>query len=370
MKSYRIKKKEHLKSSVFAAALVDDPAIETNFVYLNKEAEPIKLAVEEERRMVYSPALIPDQKILRRDSNGDEYTIEFGKEVIEELARDYLKAGDIVGNWNSEHNEFQKLKGVTVVESWIIKDAEAGDHVKLGFTNLPEGTWMLGVHVESDATWNDVKLGKYKGISLELDVDKELINLSNPNNQNAKIMSETKGLFDQIMTKLNSIGKTKLGSVVTDTDVTIYFEGENPTIGEPLYVNEEMTEVAPTGEHTLKNGQVVIVAEGGILEEVREAAAEEDLSADKLEVIAKGIDALIEKTEANAKEIEAVKEANTELSKTVEKLTAESKENTEKLAKVKAIKGEPVHKVSEPNEIKLNHFDSLMKRTQTFSKNN
>ena len=55
---------EEGRLGITAMGLVDMPAIEENWIALSK----MQLAkVDEERRMLYGPALIPDKEILRYD---------------------------------------------------------------------------------------------------------------------------------------------------------------------------------------------------------------------------------------------------------------------------------------------------------------
>ena len=99
---------------VEAISLVEFPAIESNWIALKKE---VKLeALDNERRMLYGPALIPDKPILRIDKEtGEEYYIVFDRETIYNCAHAFMKNG-----FQNAHT-FEHLKpieGVTVVESW------------------------------------------------------------------------------------------------------------------------------------------------------------------------------------------------------------------------------------------------------------
>ena len=58
------------------------------------------------------------------------------------------------------------MKGLSVVESWIIEDSKTDKSRLYGF-NLPVGTWMISMKVNNDEVWNDVKEGKIKGFSIE-----------------------------------------------------------------------------------------------------------------------------------------------------------------------------------------------------------
>ena len=63
-------------------SLVDDPAVEREFIKFSREGE-IKLKVNEEKRIVTGVALIPGQKIYREEPNGEKYYIQFSREAIE-----------------------------------------------------------------------------------------------------------------------------------------------------------------------------------------------------------------------------------------------------------------------------------------------
>ena len=68
---------------VYAISLVDEPAIEVDFVALKKDTVLLARVEDDEKRMLYGAALIPDQPILRYDKNGEKYFIKYSKETIE-----------------------------------------------------------------------------------------------------------------------------------------------------------------------------------------------------------------------------------------------------------------------------------------------
>ena len=58
--------------AIDAISLVNSPAIEQDFVYFGKEKNNLTFAkVDEEKRMLVSPALIPNKQIFRYDPNTD-----------------------------------------------------------------------------------------------------------------------------------------------------------------------------------------------------------------------------------------------------------------------------------------------------------
>ena len=149
-------------SGIDAISIVDDPAIQEDFIMLS--SQEVKLAeVDQEKQILMGPALIPNKKIYRK-SGEDEYFIYFSKETVRKASELFLTKGN-QNNATLEHDG--KLDGLSVVESWIIDDTNQDKSRKYGF-DLPSGTWMVSMKVYDDEVWSDyVKTGKVKGFSIE-----------------------------------------------------------------------------------------------------------------------------------------------------------------------------------------------------------
>lgn len=149
-------------SGVDAISVVSQPAIESNFVAL--KSEEIKLAeVSNEKRILMGAVLIPEKPIYRKNGE-DEYYIYFSKDTVNKASQLFFKNGN-QSNWTLEHNK--EIKGLTVVESWIVEDTQK-DKSAIYNLSVPVGTWMASVKVEDDTIWNEyVKTGIVKGFSLE-----------------------------------------------------------------------------------------------------------------------------------------------------------------------------------------------------------
>jgi hypothetical protein len=147
------------KLGISAIGLVHDPAMEELWVTLSK----IKLSqIQEERKMLYGAALVPDKHILRLDGNGEEFYIFFEKETIMKCAHQFLKQ-NLQHQHTYEHEH--PVSGCVVVESWIVE----GDQDKsrqLGL-DVPVGTWMIGTKVDDESIWEEVKNGSIRGFSIE-----------------------------------------------------------------------------------------------------------------------------------------------------------------------------------------------------------
>ena len=149
-------------NGIEAISVVENPAIEENFIFL--KAEEVKLAeVDKEKRILMGAALIPNKPIYRKNKE-EEFYIFFSKETVVQASQLYLKSGK-QGNATLEHQK--DIKGMTVVESWLVEDEVHDKSRKYGL-NMPLGTWMVSMKVDNDEIWNDyVKTGKVKGFSIE-----------------------------------------------------------------------------------------------------------------------------------------------------------------------------------------------------------
>ena len=147
---------------VEAISVVENPAIESDFIALNNQE--IKLAeISKEKRLLMGALLIPKKPIYRRNGE-DEYYVFFSADTVLKASQMYLQNGN-QSNSTLEHDG--KLSGLTLVESWIVEDKEK-DKTALYDLDVPVGTWMGSVKVENDEVWNDyVKTGKVKGFSIE-----------------------------------------------------------------------------------------------------------------------------------------------------------------------------------------------------------
>jgi phage head maturation protease len=150
-----------LKGGVNAVSVVEAPAIEENFVALAKHEVELK-EIDAEKRILMGAALVPNKKIYRRNKE-EEFYIYFAENTI----RKAMELFFINGNQSSATFEHKNaIKGMTVVESWLIEDEKMDKSQLYGF-NLPKGTWMISMKVDNDEVWNDVKEGKIKGFSIE-----------------------------------------------------------------------------------------------------------------------------------------------------------------------------------------------------------
>lgn len=152
---------------VEAMSVVQHPAIESNFITLKKDLRLMKdykteLKVDEEKRLLMGPALIPNKLIYRNDDNG-EYYIYFTAETVRKASQLFFQASK-QNNATREHEKV--IEGMTVVESWVKEDMDR-DKSAIYELKDPVETWMISMKCDNDEVWNDAKEGKLKGFSIE-----------------------------------------------------------------------------------------------------------------------------------------------------------------------------------------------------------
>ena len=147
---------------VEAISVVESPAIEQDFVAL--KSQEFRFAEQDkERKILVGPILIPNKPIYRKNGE-DEYYIYFSRETVQKASQLYLKQGN-QANSTLEHSE--DLKGLTLVESWLVEDKK-NDKSNIYGMDLPLGSWVGAGKVDNDQVWNEyVKTGKVKGFSIE-----------------------------------------------------------------------------------------------------------------------------------------------------------------------------------------------------------
>jgi hypothetical protein len=223
-------------SGIDAVSVVENPAIEENFIALSKHEIELK-EIDTEKKILMGAALVPNKQIYRRNDKNEEYYIFFSEDTIRRASELFLMNSN-QNNTTYEHNE--KLKGLTVVESWIIEDEKHDKSVKYGF-NLPVGTWMISMKVNNEDVWKKVKDGSVKGFSIEgYFADKLEMSLNNIDEMEEKLM------IDKIK---ELITKSELGS--QNVELTAVDDLKN-SIAKISSLNSNVTAMSKNSEKTNK----------------------------------------------------------------------------------------------------------------------
>lgn len=280
MITYEAEFNEDEVAGVYAISLVESPAMEGMFIALNKQ-EPIQFKeVDKEQRILMGLVLEPNKPIYR-NQNGEEFNIVFSEDTIKKLSFNFFKSNS-QKNSTIEHDAKQRIEGVTFVESWIVENGEKDKSANFGF-NYPKGSWVATMKVDSSEIWEDyVKTGKVKGFSIDAMLSLKEVNFKSNINMSQEVLEKNNTLLEKLLVGLGLTDKpkveVKLGSIKSaDGQITYEFDGEAPAVGSNMWVTaDDGTKVpTPVGEYEIEGGAVVIVAEEGIIAEIKEMATEE-----------------------------------------------------------------------------------------------
>lgn len=213
--------------TIDAISLVTSPAIEQDFVFFGKDKNNLTLAkIDEEKRMLVSPALIPNKQIFRYDPNTDSnYYVYFSKETVRQASELYLKHNN---HHKATYQHEDRVSGVLTIESWI-KEGEQDKSKLYGF-DLPDGTWFVKMKIENDEMWNKIKDGELKGLSIEGYFINKMEKMGKQQFSNEEIREAIKELL--------SVQKVELGLV---DDALKYTKGVK-IFGKNIDISEEELE--------------------------------------------------------------------------------------------------------------------------------
>jgi len=269
---------------VYAVSVVENPAMESQFITLKKQQ--IQLAeVDEKKHILAGVVLIPDKDVYR-NQDGREFNIRFSADTIEKVANNFIKNG-YQGNSSLEHQD--QLQGVSIVQSWVVKDPENDTANAYGLPkeDIKKGSWVALYKCDNKEIYNKALKGEIKGFSIDGLFSLEKVNLKRETmkedlvNLKNDLLSEFKAIFASEKTVKVELGMATL----KDGETQIEYVGETMEVGADVFVvNGEDRAPLPVGEYELEDGKVLVVAEDGKIAEVKEMVEEEvteELSEDK-----------------------------------------------------------------------------------------
>lgn len=153
-------------TGVKAISIVDQPALESDFVTLSKKVEYIKLAGPY-KQILAGLALIPDKDIPRVSPKGEKYLAYFTKEGIERIRNKFHK--ELMNNRvNVDHSQADYIDAY-MVESFLIDSDQRLEDVKSkGVKDPVMGSWFVAYKIEDEQVFNKALAGELRGFSVEI----------------------------------------------------------------------------------------------------------------------------------------------------------------------------------------------------------
>jgi len=296
------------ESGVTAIALVDQPAIESNWMAFSKQSEYKFNIKDEEKRIIEGYFMVADLLIPRIGENGEKFFVKFSAKTIEQIREKQSRLG-LTNNFNLMHDPRQIAEGVYMLDNLII-DNERGKVAPKEFEKVPNGSLWGSAKVDNDEIWEQVKAGEFTGFSVEgmfkqlepVTMDEDLINKIRETIQDFE-----KSIYDNVQVTnkqtIDNMSKEtldKVKSLIFGEEVKEVEAEATPEVTEIKLMAAELAdgtmvniepalevgavvtvevegEVAPmpNGDYPLADGTVVTVMEGAITD-IKEVEAEEE----------------------------------------------------------------------------------------------
>ena len=262
---------------IITISLVDDPAVESDFVCFAKDTGKQLFALSDTSEHLITGCLMKAETPIYRNDNGYEYYIVFSKETIKTMAQKML-ADSTFKNIDTQHNGELLPQGALTLMELYIKDSTKG--IDPNFVDIPDGSLMSTFKVNSDDIWNECLNGDFlNGFSLEGFFETKQVDFSkNKPNKTKSFKMRIKELLRRMLAQFGEVsmdeltlyyegdGELTVGTVVTDIDGNPIADGE--------YKNEEMTVKVMDGK---VDAIEYIEKEEPVEEPVEEPAKDEEL---------------------------------------------------------------------------------------------
>ncbi|CAB5212350.1 Phage-like element PBSX protein, XkdF [uncultured Caudovirales phage] len=154
------KKPKVIEKGVTKPSMFDN---EVDYLFGTESKVKQYFAQDVDKQIVLGPAMIPNEKIFRKDAQGNPYYVYFSPETIKMIADKYMK------NKYTDNNDMMHdgtaVPDVFVIESWI-KESNNDKSTDYGFEHLPSGTWFVSMKINNPKIWEMVKTHKLNGFSV------------------------------------------------------------------------------------------------------------------------------------------------------------------------------------------------------------
>ena len=229
---------------IVTISLVDEPAVESDFVCFAKDAGKQLFALKDSAERLITGCLMKADTPIYRNDNGYEYYIVFSKKTIQTMAQKML-ADSTFKSIDTQHNGELLPQGALTLMELYVKDSNKG--IDPNFVDVPDGSLMVTFKVNDESIWQECANGDFlNGFSLEGFFETKQVDFSkNKPNKTKSFKMRIKELLRRMLAQFGEVamneltlyyegdGELTVGTVVTDIDGNPIADGE--------YNNEEMT---------------------------------------------------------------------------------------------------------------------------------
>jgi hypothetical protein len=260
------------ESGVTAIALVDQPAIESNWMAFSKQTEHKFAVKDEEKRIIEGYFMVADLLIPRIGENGEKFFVKFSAKTIEQIREKQSRLG-MTNNFNLMHDPRQIAEGVYMLDNLII-DNERGKVAPKEFEKVPNGSLWGSAKVMEEDLINKIRQ-TIQDFQKSIEDNVQLSNKQTIDNMSKETLDKVKKLIFGEETVEATVTEIKLMAAELADGTMINID---PALEVGAMVTVEVEGVVapmPNGEYPLADGTVVTVMEGAITD-IKEVEAEEE----------------------------------------------------------------------------------------------
>ena len=148
---------------VDAIAFTSNPAVLVKGVAFKSQAK--SHFADEKKYRITAPAMIP-MDIYRNDDDMGEYYVQFSKDEIDTIFKEFMLNLNNQNLFNLEH-EGDKIAPAYILEAWLVDNPEA-DKAKSTFgISVPKGTLMMTAQITDTDYYNKLVEAGQVGFSIE-----------------------------------------------------------------------------------------------------------------------------------------------------------------------------------------------------------
>jgi len=275
MNVYELEIKD-IESGTYAISLVADPANESEFMFFSKEHEEhVQFSINEERMEITGVVLVPNQEILRRNTEEGYYKVFASAETIRQSCIRFSE-NNFLKNTTLGHQD--QINDTVFFENWLIVDINNDKANAIGLKNLVAGSWVSTLKVNNRKTWEDVKNSNVAGFSIEGLYSKKLVEkklelskieepkkleniipkINKKNNIDMSLFTKLKTLLSEVENE--NVEKVEFVDVKLEDDTLIRIDDATLTVSK---INEDGTLTQmEDGTYILESGETLLIIDG------------------------------------------------------------------------------------------------------------
>ena len=196
------------ETGMFLVSLVEEPAVETEWLMFNKEKPSFQFSVQDEDKHIVTGISIKASTPIYRRKGDEEFYVVFEKDDIPAIVEKFVRNG--FNNFISlQHNDATLSNTSAVLLEHFFINKERGICPK-EFENEPDGSWVTSFKILDENIWQEIKAGNLHGFSIEISAELE------PSKEKYEKQKTQEELDDEELMKMIFASKSAEGAAAAE----------------------------------------------------------------------------------------------------------------------------------------------------------